>query len=88
MYVNSVYQVNTELEQKPFTSSPGEVSPDGDVTQQPSFQDRLKIFLQQANAYTVTRNAEIHAAAGIFWGYYPTMIVQPKQDSTLKDSAS
>jgi len=87
MYVHSIHSISTDQQQKHSVSQIYDVTPNGDSNQGLSFQECLRSRLQQASEGKMTRNAEFHAAAGIFWGFYPTLKEQQKQESTLKKCA-
>ena len=52
-----------------------------------SFAECLNIHSQQKSAPFAISNADSQMA-GFFWGFFPTLKVQSKQDLTLEDSAS
>jgi len=87
MRVHSTYEVNTRQQQHPFVPRAIGSAGSGKTATELTFEEHLKSYLAQRNAATVTRQAETQAA-GLFWGYYPSLKVQSKPEKTLEANAN
>jgi len=85
MRIQSVTEVNTRQQQNPFLlQKVGDVTP-GKTATGIAFQDYFLSYLTQKNAVKVKQQPE--HAAGLFWGFYPSLRVQPKPGPTLESNA-
>jgi len=87
MRVHSTSEVNTHQQQNPFVSQNADSASVGRTSSDLSFAEQLKFQYQQAGASAVTGNTESRVA-GLYWGFYPALKEQPKQEPTPKTRAS
>jgi len=89
MRVHSTYEVNTHQQYNPFIPQGADAASVGSQKPGLSFAEHLDLHFQQKTVPSWTGNTENHMAiAGTFWGFYPSLKVQSKPESTLEGSAS
>jgi len=87
MRVYSTFAVSTHQQQNPFIAQTAGSASHEKKASGLSFEEHLKLYYQQASNQTVTRQAEIQAA-GIFWGFFPSLRIPVRPEPTPEDSAS
>ena len=87
MRVQSISEVNTNRQENPFPTQTAGYAVNGKQTPGSTFEDYFKRYSLQASAPVITGATESRIA-GAFWGFYPGLKVQQKNEPTLKDSAS
>jgi len=86
MRIKSINEVNIN-QHNPFIPKDAGTASAGKQYQGLSFAECLNTYSQQKSAPFAISNADSQMA-GFFWGFFPTLKVQSKQDLTLEDSAS
>ena len=85
MRIQSVTEVNTRQQNNPFLlQKTGQVS-NGKTPTGLAFEEYFKSYMTQKSAARVKRQPERHSI-GLFWGFYPSLKVQPKPEPTLESN--
>ena len=87
MRVHSTFAVNTHQQQNPFISQDAGLASAGRTHSEYSFAEHLKLQFQQAGAEKMT-NSTVSLAAGLYWGFYPTLKELIKPEPTHESNAS
>jgi len=86
MRVQSITEVNTRQQQNPFLLQRADLESTRKTATGLAFEAYFNSYLMQKNAAKVQRKPE-YQTTGLFWGYYPSLRVQPKPEPTLESNA-
>jgi len=86
MRIQSINEVNTRQQQNPFLLHKAGAISAGKTATGLAFEEYFKSYLTQKSAARVNKQPE-YQAPGLFWGFYPSLKVQPKPEPTLESNA-
>jgi len=85
MRVQSITEVNTRQQQNPFLLQKAGFESTGKTANGLAFEEYFKSYLTQKSAAKVQPKTG-NQTPGLFWGFYPSLRVQPKPEPTLESN--